>query len=187
MRLHPRCIDTRREKDAALERRFQPIPIDEPSPERTREILEGIKPQYEEHHDVIYSPDALDAAVKCARRTESGSARFSTPLWLRVPTPVLGCADDAFAGGRRYSIRYINDRFLPDKAIDLLDEAGALLQLAGDSKGTVRRRSLLRISGSHSAYGGQHSQRRWRSVRVSMTAVPERLSGYVSLAACVDR
>lgn len=82
--------------------------MDEPSPERTRVILEGLRPQYEEHHMVIYEADALDAAV-------------------------------------RYSVRYINDRFLPDKAIDLMDEAGALLQLAGrtgpDAK--ARRRGLV--------------------------------------------
>ena len=80
------------EKDAALERRFQPIMVGEPSPASARRILEGLAPAYGEHHGVTYSPSALDAAV-------------------------------------RLSVRYINDRFLPDKAIDVLDEAGARVQL----------------------------------------------------------
>ena len=81
------------EKDAALERRFQPVRIGEPSPEASLEILEGLKSTYEEHHGVTYAPDALPAAVKLATR-------------------------------------YITDRFLPDKAIDVIDEAGAMVQLA---------------------------------------------------------
>jgi len=81
------------EKDAALERRFQPVRIGEPSPEASLEILEGLKSTYEEHHAVTYAPDALPAAVKLATR-------------------------------------YITDRFLPDKAIDVIDEAGAMVQLA---------------------------------------------------------
>ena len=80
------------EKDAALERRFQPITVGEPSPGAARRILEGLAPAYGEHHGVSYAADALDAAV-------------------------------------RLSVRYINDRFLPDKAIDVLDEAGARVQL----------------------------------------------------------
>jgi len=79
------------EKDAALERRFQPILIGEPSVVETVEILRKVKPSYEEFHGVQYTEEALEAAAKLS--------------W-----------------------RYINDRFLPDKAIDLMDEAGALLQ-----------------------------------------------------------
>ncbi len=76
------------EKDAALERRFQPIFVGEPTVDETIEILNGIKANYEEHHNVSYTPEAIIAAA-------------------------------------RLSSRYISDRFLPDKAIDLMDEAGS--------------------------------------------------------------
>ena len=82
------------EKDAALERRFQPVRIGEPSPEDSLTILKGLKTTYEEHHGVQYEAEALSSAVKLATR-------------------------------------YITDRFLPDKAIDVVDEAGAMVQLAG--------------------------------------------------------
>lgn len=86
------------EKDAALERRFQPIDVAEPTEEEAIRILTGVAPKYEEHHHVKYTPEAIDAAV-------------------------------------RLSSRYINDRHLPDKAIDLIDEAGALVRLKNlDSK-----------------------------------------------------
>lgn len=80
------------EKDAALERRFQPVDVAEPTEEEAVRILEGIAPKYEEHHNVKYTKEALDQAVRLASR-------------------------------------YINDRHLPDKAIDLIDEAGALVRL----------------------------------------------------------
>ncbi len=83
------------EKDAALERRFQMVRIDEPSESDTKLILEGLKKQYEEYHGVTYADDVIDAIVK-------------------------------------YSHRYITERFLPDKAIDLLDEAGAMKKIASD-------------------------------------------------------
>ena len=82
------------EKDAALERRFQPITVEEPSAEETLEILKGLRPYYESHHGVTIEDAALDAAVKLSQR-------------------------------------YINDRFLPDKAIDIIDEAASKVQLAG--------------------------------------------------------
>ena len=85
------------EKDAALERRFQPVQIEEPTPEQTVEILKGIVHIYEEHHGVKVEEDALKTAVDL-------------------------------------SVRYINDRNLPDKAIDVIDEACAAVRLtAGDS------------------------------------------------------
>jgi len=84
-------------KDAALERRFQPISVEEPSQETTLKILEGIKANYENHHGVILSEEALNACVKL-------------------------------------STRYINDRFLPDKAIDLMDEASAKVRLKDAKK-----------------------------------------------------
>lgn len=80
------------EKDAALERRFQPVTVEEPEEEEAIRILEGIKEKYEEHHQVIISKEAVDAAV-------------------------------------HLSARYINDRNLPDKAIDLIDEAAAAIRL----------------------------------------------------------
>lgn len=80
------------EKDAALERRFQPVTVEEPSEEEAIEILNGLKSLYEKHHHVTITQEAVTAAVKL-------------------------------------SVRYINDRFLPDKAIDLMDEAAAKLRL----------------------------------------------------------
>ncbi|MDE6701716.1 MAG: ATP-dependent Clp protease ATP-binding subunit, partial [Acetatifactor sp.] len=80
------------ERDAALERRFQPVTVEEPTEEEAIRILEGIKGRYEEHHKVRISEEAVDAAV-------------------------------------RLSNRYINDRNLPDKAIDLIDEASASARL----------------------------------------------------------
>ena len=82
------------EKDAALERRFQPIMVEEPSEEETVEILKGVRGNYERHHQVEITDEALEAAVKLSKR-------------------------------------YISDRFLPDKAIDLMDEACARVRLGG--------------------------------------------------------
>ncbi|WDF82283.1 ATP-dependent Clp protease ATP-binding subunit [Lacticaseibacillus pabuli] len=84
------------EKDAALERRFATVQVDEPTPEQTEEILRGLRPKYEEHHGITISDAALHAAVEL-------------------------------------STRYITTRFLPDKAIDLVDESAAKVRLdAGD-------------------------------------------------------
>ncbi|AMO89492.1 sigma-54 interaction domain protein [Corynebacterium simulans] len=80
------------EKDAALERRFQPVKVDEPSLDDTILILKGLRDKYEAHHRVSYTDEALKAAASL-------------------------------------SDRYINDRFLPDKAVDLLDEAGARMRI----------------------------------------------------------
>lgn len=80
------------EKDAALERRFQPVNVEEPTQEEALEILKGIRPYYEQHHGVTITDEALNAAVKM-------------------------------------SVRYITDRSLPDKAIDLIDEAASKVQL----------------------------------------------------------
>ena len=82
------------EKDAALERRFQPVTVEEPSAEETIEILKGLRPYYEKHHGVKIEDEALEVAVKMSQR-------------------------------------YINDRFLPDKAIDIIDESASKVQLAG--------------------------------------------------------
>ncbi len=88
------------ESDAALERRFQPVMVEEPSVEATAAILRGLRKKYAEHHNVTITDDAIDAAAQL-------------------------------------SARYIADRFLPDKAIDLMDEAAANVALA--NKGTVVR------------------------------------------------
>ena len=80
------------EKDAALERRFQPVKVDEPSVEDTIEILKGLRDRYEAHHRVIITDEAIKSAAELADR-------------------------------------YVSDRFLPDKAIDLVDEAGARLRI----------------------------------------------------------
>ena len=87
------------EKDAALERRFQPVVVEEPTEEQSIAILKGLRPKYEEHHKVTITDEALVAAV-------------------------------------RLSSRYINDRFLPDKAIDLVDEACAMIKTELDSMPT---------------------------------------------------
>lgn len=76
------------EKDGALERRFQPVPVDPPGVNETIEILEGLRQRYEEHHGTLYTDEAIQASAKLAAR-------------------------------------YISGRFLPDKAIDVMDEAGA--------------------------------------------------------------
>ncbi|MDD5092954.1 MAG: AAA family ATPase [Dehalococcoidia bacterium] len=84
------------EKDAALERRFQPVLIDEPSVETTIEMLRGLRPKYESHHKIQITDSALEAAAKL-------------------------------------SDRYVSGRFLPDKAIDLIDEAAAKLRIDSES------------------------------------------------------
>ena len=92
------------EKDPALERRFQQVAVEEPTPEEAVKILKGLRPKYEEHHKVTITDDAIEAAVKL--------------------------------GGR-----YINDRFLPDKAIDLMDEAASKVALS-IYKSSPRKKAL---------------------------------------------
>lgn len=87
------------ESDAALERRFATVQVDEPTPEDTLAILKGLRPKYEAHHHAKITDDALEQAVKL-------------------------------------SDRYISDRFLPDKAIDLMDEAGAMVRINSEEKKT---------------------------------------------------
>ncbi len=89
------------EKDAALERRFQPVLVDEPSKEETVEILKGLRPNYEKHHNVKISDEAVKAAVDL-------------------------------------SARYIQDRYLPDKAVDLIDETAAFLRSINSSSKLLR-------------------------------------------------
>ena len=80
------------EKDAALERRFQPVMVEEPTEAESIRILMGLRSRYEEHHHVVITDEAVDAAVNMTKR-------------------------------------YINDRFLPDKAIDVMDEAASRVRL----------------------------------------------------------
>jgi ATP-dependent Clp protease ATP-binding subunit ClpC len=99
------------EKDAALERRLQPVMVKEPTIDQTVGILEALQSNYEKHHGVTYTHDALVAAAKMAER-------------------------------------YINDRFLPDKAIDLIDEAGAVAHLNGadqDGEPVVTEQTIAEI------------------------------------------
>ena len=84
------------EKDAALERRFQPVTVGEPTPEATLEILKGLRDKYEAHHKLTITDEALDAAVQLSKR-------------------------------------YIGDRFLPDKAIDLMDEAASQVRMTAEA------------------------------------------------------
>ena len=91
------------EKDSALERRFQPIMVNEPTKEESIKILEGLRKKYEEHHKVKISDEAIKSAVDL-------------------------------------SVRYITDRYLPDKAIDLVDEASSRVRLKqGSTKSTVKK------------------------------------------------
>ena len=96
------------EKDAALERRFQPIQVDEPSQELAVQILKGVRDKYEAHHRVTITDESIEAAVNLAAR-------------------------------------YISDRFLPDKAVDLIDEAGARLRIKRVTACARRRKMLSRV------------------------------------------
>lgn len=98
------------EKDSALSRRFQKVDVVEPTVPETIEILKGLKPRFEQHHAVEYTPEALQAAAEL-------------------------------------SAKYINDRHLPDKAIDVIDEAGAAqrVKAQADRKGTITRSEIEEI------------------------------------------
>jgi ATP-dependent Clp protease ATP-binding subunit ClpC len=104
------------EKDAALERRFQPVTVGEPSVEDAVAILTGLAPRYEEHHGVTYTPEALRASVELSHR-------------------------------------YVTDRHLPDKAIDLVDQAGARrrLALSGDVDVEALRAQVATLTASKDA------------------------------------
>ncbi len=95
------------ERDSALERRFQPIRVNEPSISEAREILCGLRPRYEEHHKIRITNEAIDAAIELSQR-------------------------------------YINDRFLPDKAIDIIDEAASRVKLSLECSGVSDSLTLER-------------------------------------------
>ncbi|MGG7450852.1 ATP-dependent Clp protease ATP-binding subunit [Plantibacter auratus] len=128
------------EKDPALERRFQPVRVGEPSIEDAVLILDGLRPAYEEHHDVRFTDDALRAAVEL-------------------------------------SARYLPDRVLPDKAIDLVDQAGARLWLrlgkAVDVSALVEELATLEAS-KNAAVSAEHYEEASR-IRDEITAVQAKL------------
>lgn len=97
------------EKDAALERRFQPVNVEEPTRDEAVDILKGLRSCYEQHHGVEISDEAVEAAVDL-------------------------------------SVRYITDRFLPDKAIDLMDEACSRRRLGFSAQGIVQDRSVAELA-----------------------------------------
>ena len=113
------------EKDAALERRFQPIQVHEPSIAETIEILKGLRSRYENHHHVTITDGALQAAAEL-------------------------------------SSRYIQDRHLPDKAIDLIDEAGARLRIRRSPSLPRRRTSPLKTRTSKRLLSCVISRRSWK-------------------------
>ncbi len=100
------------EKDAALERRFQPVTVEEPDEEAAVNILKGIKGKYEQHHGVVISEEAVKAAV-------------------------------------RLSMRYINDRCLPDKAIDLMDEAASKIRLTDVKDNSALKKTEEKLRSLH--------------------------------------
>ena len=124
------------EKDPALERRFQPVMVGEPSVEDAVLILDGLRSAYEDHHAVSYTPEAIRAAVELSNR-------------------------------------YISDRFLPDKAIDLIDQAGARLRLSlgkrVDASELMQRLAILE-SEKNSAVAAEHYEEASR-LRDEMEAV----------------
>ncbi|MCZ4550960.1 ATP-dependent Clp protease ATP-binding subunit [Gordonia rubripertincta] len=129
------------EKDPALERRFQPVTVPEPSIADAIAILTGLRGSYEEHHGVRYSDEAITAAVEL-------------------------------------SSRYIGDRFLPDKAIDLIDQAGARMQLA--SPGTdieALRKKLTALEAAKEEAVAQENYEKASALRDETAAVQARLDG----------
>ena len=118
------------EKDAALERRFQPVLVDEPTVDETIEILPGLKDRYEAYHRVRITEEAIVAAAEL-------------------------------------SDRYISDRFLPDKAIDLIDQASARVRLRSKTKPADTRKRSRRRCAASSASATRRSPPRTTSARAS--------------------
>ena len=132
------------EKDAALERRFQPVQVEEPTEEESIEILKGLRKLYEKHHHVQITDEGVEASV-------------------------------------RLSARYVNDRFLPDKAIDLMDEAAAKARL-GMMHGSDEMMQLNReihqteLDMEHALQGGDiEKARTWKETRENLQASREKL------------
>ena len=132
------------EKDAALERRFQPVQVEEPTEEESIEILKGLRKLYEKHHHVQITDEGVEASV-------------------------------------RLSARYVNDRFLPDKAIDLMDEAAAKARL-GMMHGSDEMMLLIReihqteLDMEHALQEGDiEKARTWKETRENLQASREKL------------
>ena len=138
------------EKDPALERRFQPVKVGEPSVEDAVRILHGLKPAYEEHHGIVYTDEALRAAVEL-------------------------------------SDRYLTERVLPDKAIDLIDQAGARLRLRlgaqVDVTALVERLATLEAD-KNAAVSAEHYEEASR-IRDEIADVQDRLDEATSAGAAV--
>ncbi|MGW4477084.1 ATP-dependent Clp protease ATP-binding subunit [Rhodococcus triatomae] len=129
------------EKDPALERRFQPVIVDEPSTDDAITILTGLKDRYEEHHGVRYDDDAIVAAVELSHR-------------------------------------YIGDRFLPDKAIDLIDQAGARLSLRSPKVDTESLRAeLARLEAEKEKAVTDEDYEKASALRDRITALQKRIDG----------
>jgi ATP-dependent Clp protease ATP-binding subunit ClpC len=130
------------EKDAALERRFQPVWLEEPSVEEAIEILRGLKPRYEAHHKVLFEDEALVAAA-------------------------------------RLSARYISGRHLPDKAVDLIDEAAAKLRLDVESlppELTEMERKLKRLQDEESASAQRGNYEQAATLKTEWRALEDKFS-----------
>ncbi|MEU2062726.1 AAA family ATPase [Streptomyces sp. NPDC013455] len=144
------------EKDAALERRFQPVLVPEPTVEETVQILEGLRDSYEAHHQVRFDDQALAAAAEL-------------------------------------SDRYISDRFLPDKAIDVMDQAGARVRLRGASRSTevagredriaTLRRELEQAVSAEDFERAAELKREIAEVEGELAGIEERREGIVSVTA----
>ena len=132
------------EKDAALERRFQPVQVEEPTEEESIEILKGLRKLYEKHHHVQITDEGVEASV-------------------------------------RLSARYVNDRFLPDKAIDLMDEAAAKARLgmmhgSDDMMQLNREIHQTELDMEHALQGGDiEKARTWKETRENLQASREKL------------
>ncbi|QBJ97309.1 ATP-dependent Clp protease ATP-binding subunit [Rhodococcus sp. ABRD24] len=130
------------EKDSALERRFQPVTVNEPNAEDAVAILTGLRPRYEEHHRVRYTDEAVTAAVEL-------------------------------------SSRYIADRYLPDKAIDLMDQAGARKRLelgASGSDAKALRQRITRLEKEKEQAVGAEQYERASQLRDEIAGVEKRLA-----------
>ncbi|EIT85754.1 ATPase AAA [Fictibacillus macauensis ZFHKF-1] len=128
------------EKDAALERRFQPVLVHEPTPEKAFEILKGLAPKYEAFHEVTFSTEVLQACVTLSHR-------------------------------------YIQDRFLPDKAIDLMDEAGSKINLlhSGTESAQLEER-LATIAQEKEAAAAQENYEKAAKLRQEELQIQEKLA-----------
>src|SRR5512142_3275744 len=132
------------ESDAALERRFQPVQVDEPSEEETIEILKGIRTAYEEHHHLVISDEALEAAA-------------------------------------HLSSRYVTERFLPDKAIDLIDESASRVRMYKSPAAKTAKELMTQLKGLRQDHalaqeeGNSEDVREWEEREVELGEQIERL------------